>query len=349
MKIITKSAKKKLGLAPGTVIYTGVEKNTKGTIRLIEYYKDKYEEKNNASIDDIKPNNNVNWINLIGVHDVNLVNAIGDKFNLHPLIREDIVNTNQRLKIESYQDYLFTTLKSIEYKNKKIEFEQISIILGKNYIITFLEEETPCLEYVKTRIEKKSGRIRERKEDYLLYALIDSIVDSYFVTLEKIGDELEELDEAIIKEASEENFRKIRQLKKELTFLRKTIWPLREVANFLDKEEHKFITEQTKLFVKDLYDHTIQIIDLTETYRDLVSGTIDTYNSVVANRMNEVMKILTIISTIFIPITFVAGIYGMNFVHMPELSWKWSYLGVWTVIVIIVIFMIRFFRKKSWI
>ncbi|MBN1175892.1 magnesium/cobalt transporter CorA [Candidatus Woesearchaeota archaeon] len=344
-----KHANRKIGLAPGTLVYTGTEKDSKGTIRLIEYNKDIYTEKENASAKDIQPNNNVNWINIIGIHDLDLINAVSDKFELHPLVREDVVSTNQRLKIESYPDYIFTTLKSIEYNDKRIDFKQISIVLGKNYIITFLEEETECLEYVKKRIENKNGRIRERKEDYLLYALIDAIVDSYFVTLEKIGDDLEALDESIIQEANEDNFYKIRQLKKELTFLRKTIWPLREIANFLDKEEHKFITEQTKMFVKDLYDHTIQVIDLTETYRDLVAGSIDTYNSVVANRMNEVMKILTIISTIFIPITFIAGIYGMNFAHMPELAWKWSYLGVWIIIVLIVLFMIRFFRKKSWL
>jgi magnesium transporter len=291
------------------------------------------------------------WINIDGIHDIALMEHIGRHFGLHPLTLEDVLNTTQRPKAEAFDDYLFVVLKMLHYDadQDRISSEQISLILGQNILISFQEAAGDVFEPVRQRIRKGKGRIRAGGCDYLAYALIDAIVDNYFVILEKLGERLEGLEENIDDQPDVDILADIHTIRRELIYLRKQVWPLREIIAHFLKDDVDFIGAATRLFMRDVYDHTIQTIDTIESFRDILSGMQDLYLSIISNRMNEVMKVLTIIATIFIPITFVAGIYGMNFTHMPELTWRWGYLFVWMIILSIIVGMLVFFRRKKWV
>ena len=341
------------GLPPGTLIHLGEPKTTRVKITVIDYSDIDFEEQEIDKIEECyayKDKQTVTWINIDGIHEVDIIEKIGTHFGIHPLMLEDIVNTEQRPKLEDFENYLFLVLKMLSFdeQQRAIKIEQVSLVVGPNYVLTFQEREGDVFEPVRDRIRRAKGRIRKMSADYLAYALLDAIVDSYFVILEKIGDKIEELEEDLISQPDTETLQSIHYLKREMIYLRRSIWPLREVTSAMSRNESILIKKSTEIFLKDVYDHTIQVIDTIEAYRDMISGMLDTYLSSISNRMNEVMKVLTIFAAIFIPLTFVAGIYGMNFSFMPELGWKWGYFVVLALMAAIVITMLIYFRRKKW-
>ena len=351
-EFVTLQRAEKSGLPPGTLdIIDNKEKETV-YITLIEYNESNYSEKKISSFQEIldcKNNNNVRWINVDGIHNVSIVEQIGKAFNIHPLTLEDIVNTDQRPKFEDYDFYDVAMMKMLYY-DTELHSEQLSIILLDNLVISFQEiHGGDAFDPIRERIKMAKGRIRKCGADYLAYALIDSIVDSYFTILEKIGDKLEALDEEIMTDPTPESLRKLHNMKLEMIFLRKSVWPLRELINNIERSESELFKESTSVYLRDVHDHTVRVIETVESYRDLISGMMDIYLSNLSNRMNEVMKVLTIISTIFIPVTFIAGVYGMNFEYMPELHSKWGYIGVWILMLTIMISLAMYFRRKKWL
>jgi magnesium transporter len=280
-----------------------------------------------------------------------MIEKLGSFFHVHPLILEDVLSVNQRPKMEDAGDILYIVLRMLQFDDEKREIisEQVSLILGKNFLFTFQEKAGDVFEPVRDRLRQYKGRIRTMGADYLAYALLDAIVDNYFLVLEKLGDQIENLEELLVNNPTEETLITIHKLKREMIFLRKSVWPLRETISGLERSESPLIQKSTGIYLRDVYDHTIQVIDTVESFRDMVSGMLDIYLSSVSNRMNEVMKVLTIIATIFIPLTFLAGIYGMNFEFMPELGWKLSYPLVWLFMIGVAILMIFYFRRKRWL
>jgi len=293
----------------------------------------------------------VTWINVDGIHQVEILERLGEYFGLHPLVVEDILNTDQRPKVEDFGDYIFIVLKMFYYDDSADEIvtEQISLTLGPTLVISFQEREGDVFNPIRERIRSEKGRIRKMGADYLAYVLVDSIVDSYFIILEKLGEKIEDLEEELVTDPRPETLQTIHNLKREMIFLRKSVWPLREVVSGLERGESPLIQESTGIYLRDVYDHTIQVIDTVETIRDMLSGMLDIYLSSVSNRMNEVMKVLTIIATIFIPLTLIAGIYGMNFRYMPELEWPWAYPMLWLIMLAIGVLMLIYFRRKRWL
>jgi magnesium transporter len=345
---------KKAGLPPGTLV-ADVEKGAAPVkITVIDYDGESYEESVVEAGTDCrlfleKPT--VTWVNVDGVHRVDVLEELGECFGLHPLVLEDIANTDQRPKTDDFGDYLFVVLKMLDYDRDAGDLStgQISLVLGPNYVLSFQEREGGVFDAVRDRIRNSKGRIRKLQSDYLAYALLDIVVDNYFVILEQIGEKVGSLEEDLIENPKPETLQSIHEMKREMIILRKSVWPLREVVNGFERTDPPLVRESTRVFLKDVYDHTIQVIDAVETYRDVLSGMLDLYLSTVSNRMNEVMKVLTIIATIFIPLTFVAGIYGMNFQFMPELRWCWSYPLVWLAMVIVAVSMVFFFKRKRWL
>jgi magnesium transporter len=349
-----KKLSKKAGLPPGTLVHIGDRKTEKVRIRLIDYDEEHLEERDLSSIEECFPykeKSSVTWINIDGIHQPDIAETIGRQYDLHPLVLEDILNTDQRPKVEDYERYLFLTLKMITYEEqeKMVHAEQLSIILGSSFVISLQESEGDVFDSVRERLRKGKGRIRKSGPDYLAYALMDAVVDNYFLVLEKIGEDIEDLEEEVISEPGPKTVGSIQNLKRELLYLRKAVWPLREAILGLEKGESPLIEDKTAIYLRDVYDHSIQIIDTVETFRDMVSGMLDIYLSSVSNKMNEVMKVLTIIATLFIPLTFIVGVYGMNFKYVPELEWHYGYFMVWAVMIAIGVLMLSYFRKKKWL
>lgn len=352
-KFIKKSTKR-VGESPGSLIHVGDYKNENIEISLIEYNKEFHESKKLKRIEEcfkFRQKDTIKWINIEGLQDVNIIEKIGKEFNLHPLILEDILNTGQRPKIDDYDDYILVVLKMIYYNEelKEIISEQVSLVLVENYIFSFQEFKGDVFDGIRERLKTAKGNIRKLGPDYLVYALIDAIVDSYFIILEQVGDYSEEIEHQLMEEPKKDVLQNIYKLKREMIFLGNSIWPLREVVGNLTRTESTLIKQNTGLYLRDVYDHIIQVIDIIESYRDIMSGMLDTYLSSISNKTNDVMKILTIFSTIFIPLTFLAGIYGMNFKYIPELDFPWAYPFFWIVTLITVAFMIRYFRRKKWL
>jgi magnesium transporter len=346
-------AKSGIGLPPGTPVFVGERKAESTKITLLDYDESRFEEKAAAEIAECFPcreTTTVSWINVDGIHDVEAVGKLAEKFEIHPLTIEDIVNTQQRPKMDDYENYVFFVLKMLLYdeKSRDIQIEQVSLVLGKNYVISFQEMEGDIFEPVRERIRTGKGRLRRMGPDYLAYALIDAVVDHYFVILEKSGERIEELEENVVADPRPETLHEIHRMKRQMIHLRRSVWPLREVISALDRGESPLVRESTRIYLRDVYDHTIQVIDTVETYRDMLSGIHDTYLSSISNRMNEVMKVLTVIATIFIPLTFIAGVYGMNFRYMPELGWRWAYFAVWGVMAVVAAGMVIYFKRKKW-
>lgn len=350
---LLKSRSKKAGLPPGSLVYVGDKKPEKTTIVIIDYDEETFLEKNVKTIEECLPFSDkptVTWINVDGL-DVDLVEEMGRCFELHPLLMEDILNTDQRPKIDEFGNYIFFVLRILQYdeKESEVKTEQVSFVLGPNYVISFQERDGDIFDPVRERIRNGKGLIRKMGADYLAYSLIDATIDGYFSILEKMGDRIEDLEDELVVNPTMETLQVIHHLKRQMIVLRKSVWPLREVINRLDRVGSGLIKETTVIYLRDVYDHTIQVIDAIETYRDLLSGMLDIYLSSISNRMNEIMKVLTIIGTIFIPLTFIAGIYGMNFMFMPELGLAWGYPVVLLFMLIIGIIMIFYFRGKKWL
>ena len=345
---------KKPGLSPGTLVYVGDQKDETVKITIIDYTSDQLEEKNVESVEACLPyldRESVTWINISGIHDLSVIEDLGTHFRLHPLVLEDLVNTDHRPKMDDYEDYLFLVLKMLHPPEKEfsVEVEQMSLVVSPKVVISFQEYEGDVFEPVRERIRKSKGRIRRMGTDYLTYALVDTIVDHYFKIFESIGERLEQLEESVLEDPQPETLQEIHALKREMIFIRRSLWPIREIVNTLVRGESKIISDDVVVFLRDVYDHTIQVIDTVETSRDMLSGLQDIYLSSVSNRMNEVMKVLTIIATIFIPMTFLAGLYGMNFKHMPELEWPFAYPVFWVVMIVIFGSMVTYFKRKRWL
>ncbi len=354
MTRLIKERSKKAGLPPGTPVHIGERKRERTTITILVYDERHLQEQEIKSVDEcfpFKEKPTVTWINVDGIHQVEILEKLGDCFGLHPLVVEDILNTDQRPKMEDFGDYIFIVLKMISYDDKNDEMitEQVSLILGPNFVISFQEREGDVFDPLRERIRDGKGRIRRMGADYLAYTLIDTTVDNYFIILEKLGEKIEDLEEELVTDPRPETLQTIHNLKREMIFLRKSVWPLREVVSGLERGESPLIQESTRIYLRDVYDHTIQVIDTVETIRDMLSGMLDIYLSSVSNRMNEVMKVLTIIATIFIPLTLIVGIYGMNFRYMPELEWPWAYPTVWLIMLAIGVLMLVYFRRKRWL
>jgi magnesium transporter len=349
-----KKRSKKAGLPPGTLVHIGEKKVERAKITIIDYDEAQLKEKEVERVEECFPFRDkpyVTWINIDGIHQVAILEKLGKHFGLHPLLLEDIMHTEQRPKMEDFEDYIFVVLKALYYdeKDNEIKPEQVSLILGSTFVISFQEGEGDVFNTIRERIRKAKGRIRKMKADYLAYALVDTIVDHYFIVLEKLGEKIENMEEDLVTNPTPETLQAIHTLKRELIFLRKSVWPLREAVNSLERGESSLIHESTDIYLRDVYDHTIQVIDTIETFRDMVSVMLDIYLSSVSNKMNEVMKVLTIIATIFIPLTFIASIYGMNFKYIPELEWHWGYPAILFVMVAVGISMLAFFRRKRWL
>lgn len=349
-----KKHSKTAGLPPGTLVHVGEEKTAPVRIAVIDYNEQHFSERTISTVKECQQYGttpSVTWINVDGVYRLDIVEEIGQQFNLHPLILEDIVNTGQRPKVEDFGEYMFIVLKMLTYdpQEKTIDSEQVSLVLGQNFVLSFQEKPGDVFDQIRDRIRTAKGRIRKMTNDYLAYSLIDAVVDNYFLILERLGETIESLAEEVIAKPEQKIIRDIHRQKKELILLRRSIWPLREAISSLQRSESSLIKESTLLYLRDVYDHTIQVIDTIESIRDTVSSMVEVYLSSISNRMNAVMKVLTIIATIFIPLTFIAGVYGMNFKHMPELEWPWAYPAVCLVMVIVALAMLVYFRKKKWL
>jgi magnesium transporter len=345
---------KKTGLPPGTLVHTGDKKSEVSKINLFSYNELEIFEKNNVKIKDIvkakHDTKTQEWINVLGVHDIQLIEELGQLFNLHPLLLEDIVSVHQRPKIDEYDNCLFVVVRMLFLdKNKELQSEQVSFVLTENTLLSFHENHDECFEIIRERLRKGKGKVRKMKADYLLYALMDAIVDYYFVILDKYGEILENIENDLFQDKDDKILNRIYKMKSNVLQLRKTVVPMRETVNALLKSGTNVIQESTHVFIKDLNDHLTQVYDTTESYRDILSGLMDIHLSSSSNKMNRIMKVLTIISTIFIPLTFIVGVYGMNFHYMPELEWKYGYFVVWAIMLIIVAGMIYVFKNKKWL
>ena len=354
MSLFLKKSSRKAGLPPGSVVFVGEKKVEEIRITIIDYDENQYEEREVKNIEDCFPfkgTPSVSWINIDGVHQVEVIEKLGSHFVLHPLLQEDVVNTHQRPKFDEFDDHLFIVLRMFFFNEEEneLEGEQISLIVGSNFVISFQEKQGDVFEQVRERLRNGKGRIRKKGSDYLAYALIDAIVDSYYNILEQLGENIESLQEELVADPQQEDLQIIQHLKRDMLFFRKSVWPLREVIGGLAKSESTLIKGDVLVYVRDVYDHVIQAIDTIETFRDMLSAMQEIYLSSVGNRMNQVMKVLTIIATIFIPMTFLAGIYGMNFKYMPELDWRYAYLVFWLVVVTVFIIMIAYFKKRKWL
>lgn len=344
---------KKIGLSPGSLVYVGERTDEPVKISIMDYTPDRLDEFSEATEEDIQSclsKDSVTWINVSGIHDLPIVENIGKMFDLHPLLMEDLVNSHHRAKIDDYEDYLFMVLKMVfqEPGDLSLLFEHVCLILGPNYLISFQEREGDVFGPVRERLRKTKGRIRKAGADYLGYALMDMIVDHYYVILEQMGEEIEIMQEEALESPTKKTLTAIHDARHRVVYLRKTIWPMREMIGSMMRGESDLFHSSVMVYLQDVYDHVIQVIDTVDTYRDLLSGTLDAYMSGVSNKMNEIMKVLTVMATLFIPLTFLAGVYGMNFKYMPELEWQYAYPAFWVLVVTVFLIMVLWFRNKKW-
>jgi magnesium transporter len=342
------------GSPPGTLVYMGEERPMKTRVTVIDYGPDQLTEEVTKQIDAVAgkaTGNLVTWINVEGLQETGLIAEFGERFHLHPLLLEDILNTDHRPKAEVYPDHVFFVLRMLWFSNdhKELHNEQVSLILGDGYVLSFQETPGDVFEPIRARLRSGHQRIRSMGADYLLYALIDAVVDHYFVVLETMDDRSERLESAVFSDTRHDTLQEVQKLKSDLVPIRRAIWPLREALSSLVRDANPLIHADVRVFFRDVYDHSVQVLDTIEALRDTSSSLLDIYLSAVSNRMNEVMKVLTVIATIFIPLTFIAGVYGMNFEYMPELHLHWAYPALWGVFVAITFAMILYFRKRNWL
>lgn len=352
-KLINRHSRK-AGLPPGSLVYVGEPPSSEpAVITVIDFSEAELHERAATRAAECRScidSSTVSWINVNGLHDIELMREFGEVFGLHPLVLEDMLNMGQRPKMEYHPDYALIVLKMLRQHPESQEtlVEQVSLILGRHYVLTFQEREGDVFDTIRGRLRGGQGRIRQMGSDYLAYALVDAIVDGYFVVLESLGDRVEALQDRALEQATPETLQELHALKRDLVIMRKGLWPLRELVSRFGETETELINDGLAPYLKDVYEHTIQVIENVEMLRDLLTSTLDIYMTTVSNRMNETMKVLTVIATIFIPLTFIAGVYGMNFEHMPELKWPWAYGGVWLVMIGTAVGMVAFFRRRRW-
>ena len=349
---------RKSGLPPGTLVHIGEVRTEKVHIEVFRYNAERVERieiRAPADLDRLSPFEGVTWINVCGVHDPEIIAAIGHRYALHPLALEDVLNTEQRPKVDPYPNFVYIVLKIMRLESEAggrgltLDVEQISLFLTNQTVITFQERFGDAFDGVRRRIEEGRPNLRGRGPDYLVYALVDAVVDGYFIVLEQLGETIEAVEDCLIQGKLEEAFPELQHLRRMMLVIRRSVWPLREVINTLMRDDNEWMKPETQLYLRDVYDHTIHILDTVETYRELVAGLVDLYLNAVSNRLNEIMKVLTIIATIFIPLTFITGVYGMNFRSMPELSWRWGYIAVWGVMLFIAVGLLIYFRRRRWL
>jgi magnesium transporter len=345
--------KRARNLSPGTVAYTGKKTTTVTELDIIDYSLDTYDRFETNNIEDVfkyEDSTRITWINVNGLSNTDDIITIGNHFELHPLIQEDIVSTNQRPKIDEYEAYLFLVFKMLHYDDEHLTIEHISMVVGEDYILTLQEAEGDVFEDLRDRLEHGKGRLRSAGADYLMFAILDAVVDNYFTVIEFLSNKVELLEDKLFDDKEDPNIiEEIQDLKKEILKIRRAVLPLREVVNRLEKIESPLIQERTNKYIRDLYDHIIQVNESVEIYREMIWGLMDMYMTTISNKMNEVMKVLTIMASIFIPLTFLAGIYGMNFENMPELHFKNSYFYLLGVMVLVFFGMIWYFKRKKWL
>ena len=343
-----------IGLPPGTPVFVGEQQSEAVKITLYDYDDAHTERRIVQSIEECFPYKDmpsVTWINVDGLHDVAMLERLAHDYGLHPLTIEDIVNTQQRPKVEFFDNYIALNLKmyTFDINTYELDIDHVSLVLGKNFVLTFQERQGDLFDAIRARIQYNKGKIKKGGADYLAYSLLDAIVDGYFKVLDRIGDEIEDIEEKLFTNPESSILQDLHDLRQELIFFRKTVWPLRTIMNELDRQETELIEDSTSVYLRDLYDHVVQVIETLETFREMLSGQLEVYLSTISNKTNEIMKFLTIIGTIFIPLTFIAGVYGMNFKHMPELEWRWGYYLIWAVMIGIGVALLAYFRKKNWI
>lgn len=351
---VTKHRKNKIGQAPGALVHIGDIKTAEPLITLIEYDADDYLETRFKTLEQGKqhqPEHETLWLNVHGLQDISILEEIGRRFKLHPLVLEDILNTDQRPKVEDYGDYVFIVAKFFEYDpaRKLLDADQISLVLGKNFVLSFQERPTGKFQAIRERLQANKGQTRKFGADYLCYSLLDAIVDHYFTVLEYLSEETEQLENQLLVKAEVKMLGQIHNLKMDTMHIRRALWPLREVLNMLQHGEARQFKPDTLVYLRDVYDHTVHVIESVEMIRDLISAMLDIYMSAMSNRLNQQMRVLTVITTIFMPLTLISSIYGMNFKHMPELDWIWGYYAVLGLMASIAAVMGLVFWRRRWI
>ncbi|WP_347550603.1 magnesium/cobalt transporter CorA [Pseudalkalibacillus hwajinpoensis] len=343
----------KKGMPPGSLVYIGEEKTEEVTVSAIEFDDQDINEYNNISLDKLKSvidSYKITWVNVNGVHNVQIVDEISKMIGLHPLTTEDILNTEHRPKIDFFEDHLLAIVKMLDLSatDTELDIEQVSFIMMEKTVITFQEKHGDLFDPVRLQLQESKGRIRKAGSDFLFYSLLDVIFDQYLIIMDEMDDRIADLEGMIMKEPDNHSLQDINEYKNTILQLKKTVWPVREVVNKLINRKVPYIKEDISFYLQDIHDHIVQANDMVETSRGQLYGLLDVYYSSLSMKMNEIMKVLTIVSTIFIPLTFIAGIYGMNFAYMPELDWPWSYPAVWIVMIIITAIMLVYFKRKNW-
>ena len=351
---LKKRSAKKIGAIPGSLIHIGSKREDKVSINYFQYNKDQYLEKKFENIEDAlhcKNSSDVVWIDVDGIHDTGIIGKLGNYFELHPLLQEDIMNTGHRPKVEVYDNCVFFTFKMLTQKEGNINIlsEQISLVLGENYVLSFQEESVDLFDPIRQRIRTKKGIVRERLCDYLFYLLIDITVDNYYKIVETMDDHMDKLEQMVLDNPSQKIMNSLQEVKKQLIILKNAVYPIREAIIKLDREETSFIKPSTRNYLKDVHDHTVQLNETIDIYKDLSAGLRETYLSTLSFKMNQIMKVLTLISTIFIPLTFIVGVYGMNFDFMPELHSQYGYYFTWGFMIVLSVSMIFWFKTKKWL
>ena len=346
-------ASEKSGLPPGSLVHVGEVHEHENKITVIDYNKSTSEKRTIESIEELLPYKNtdtVTWVIIEGLKDVSIIDAIGQHFDIHGLVLEDILNTHQRPKFEEFDDYLYIVIKAISLEDGAldIQYEQISLLLLNNFVFTFKEKPDEIFAPILNRLCNGKSHIRDQGADYLAYVIMDTIVDEYFALQDTFDELIESIEDKLLTNPSAQTLTTIQKIKRELIFLRRTVSPLRELLAAIQRSDSPLINERTKRYFGDIYDHSIRIIEAMESYRDLIAGMLEIYLSSVSNKMNETMKVLTVFASIFIPLTFIAGVYGMNFEYMPELKWKWGYPALWGVFIGVTVFLLMYFKKKKW-
>jgi magnesium transporter len=355
MPEIVSRRSEKSGLPPGSLVHVGRRMAEKARITAMVYDASQLLEEELEAIGEAFPLSEaptVTWINIDGIHQVQVVEDLGERLGLHPLVMEDILNPEQRPKMEDLGGYLYLVLKMLDWDDARGEMttEQMSVLVGENYVVSLQEHPGgDVLDPIRLRIREAKGSIREEGPDYLAYAILDGVVDRYFGVLEGLGERVEDLEEELVAHPTPDTLQALHDLRRQMIFMRKAVWPLREVVGGLERGGSRLIRDSTHVYLRDVYDHTVQVMDAVETLRDMLSGMLDIYLSSISNRMNEVMKVLTVFASVFIPLTFIAGVYGMNFTYMPELAWRWAYPSLWLVMAAVAVTMLVYFRRKRWL
>jgi len=342
----------KAGMSPGSLIHIGDIHEDRPRISVTHFNKSLHESYEAESLSEVlvkKPEKCLTWVNIEGLKNIELINEIGKQFNIHPLVLEDILHTNQRPKVEEFEDYQYIVLKNISLNGTEVIYEQVSILLLQNFVFTFREQRDDLFAPINHRLQNAKGRLRKYGSDYLAYVILDLVVDQNFVLQDAIDEIIDVTEEELLDHPDISTLAKIQKIKRELIFIRRTISPLRELLASILRNESDLFNENTQVYFKDIYDHVLRISETIELQRDMVYGLLDMYQTHMSNKMNEIMKVLTVFASIFIPLTFLAGIYGMNFEYMPELKWRYAYPALWVVFTVVGVGLLFFFRKKKWL